>query len=681
MSQAVAFGAKRGSDDKPGATRIPKAARVKNKTPAAMQITAEQILQEVTDRQLEKGAPPPKQPIRNEEELRDYKMRKRKTFEDNIRKNRGVISNWIKYAEWEAGQKEIQRAESVFERALDEDHRNIGLWLKYAEMEMKNGQVNHARNLWNRGVTILPRADQFWFKFAYMEEMLGEVGKARQVFERWMEWEPQEQAWFSYIKMEMRYKEVERARKIYERFVQVHPVTKYWIKYAKFEEENGYLAAARNVYERGMEFFGDEHTDESFYMAFAKYEERQKEFERVRTIYKYAIDKLGKEKCTDLFKAYSQFEKRHGDRLAIDDVITSKRRLQYEEQLALNSRDYDLWFNYIRLMEGHSDVDLLREIYERAIANIPPIQEKRYWRRYIYLWINYALFEELAAKDMERTREVYKAALSTIPHRIFTFAKIWIMYSHFEVRQLELNQARKILGNAIGMCPKTKLYRGYIELELELREFGRARILYEKFLEFNPSNCTTWIKYAELESILGDVDRTRAIFELATEYPSMDIPEILWKAYIDFEVELEDWERVRALYERLLDKTKHIKVWLSYAKFEASIEELENTRAIFGRADKLLKELGRQEERKSLHDLWLTFGMTHGDEACQFDIQKEKAKRVKNRHLPSNEGGATEWEEYWEYVFPDEGTKAPNLKLLEMAKKWKKGNEEALSNV
>ena len=146
MSQAVAFGAKRGTDDKPGPARIPKAARVKNKNPAAIQITAEQILQEVTDRQLEKGAPPPKQPIRNEEELRDYKMRKRKAFEDNIRKNRGVISNWIKYADWEAGQKEIKRAESVFERALDQDHRNIGLWLKYAEMEMKNGQVSWSLN-------------------------------------------------------------------------------------------------------------------------------------------------------------------------------------------------------------------------------------------------------------------------------------------------------------------------------------------------------------------------------------------------------------------------------------------------------------------------------------------------------------------------------------------------------
>lgn len=40
----------------------------------------------------------------------------------------------------------------------------------------------------------------------------------------------------------------------------------------------------------------------------------------------------------------------------------------------------------------------MREVYERAIANMPPIQEKRHWKRYIYLWINYALYEELEVK-------------------------------------------------------------------------------------------------------------------------------------------------------------------------------------------------------------------------------------------------------------------------------------------
>jgi len=45
--------------------------------------------------------------------------------------------NWIKYAQWEESQQEIQRARSVYERALDVDHRTITVWLKYSEMEMR----------------------------------------------------------------------------------------------------------------------------------------------------------------------------------------------------------------------------------------------------------------------------------------------------------------------------------------------------------------------------------------------------------------------------------------------------------------------------------------------------------------------------------------------------------------
>ena len=70
---------------------------------------------------------------------------------------------------------------------------------------------------------------------------------------------------------------------------------------------------------------------------------------------------------------------------------------------------------------------------------------KRHWRRYIYLWINYALYEELETEDVERARQVYEACLHLIPHKKFTFAKVWLMYAHFEVRQKCLGKARKIL--------------------------------------------------------------------------------------------------------------------------------------------------------------------------------------------------------------------------------------------
>jgi len=93
------------------------------------------------------------------------------------------------------------------------------------------------------------------------------------------------------------------------------------------------------------------------------------------------------------------------------------------------------------------------ELLQSMLGNSKPnsyllrSQEKRHWRRYIYLWINYALYEELEARDVDRTRQVYQACLEMMPHKKFTFAKIWLMFAHFEVRQKNLVQARKILVN------------------------------------------------------------------------------------------------------------------------------------------------------------------------------------------------------------------------------------------
>lgn len=663
-----------------GKQRIPKVAKVKNKAPAEVQITAEQLLREAKERELELLPPPPKQKITDEEELNDYKLKKRKGFEDNIRKNRTVISNWIKYAQWEESLKEVQRARSIYERALDVDHRNIALWLKYAEMEMKNRQVNHARNIWDRAITILPRVNQFWYKYTYMEEMLGNIAGCRLVFERWMEWQPEEQAWHSYINFELRYKEVEKARATYERFVIIHPDVKNWIKYARFEEKHGYIAHGRRVFERAVEFYGEDIMDEQLFVAFAKFEEKQKEFERVRVIYKYALDRIPKQQAQELFKTYTVFEKRFGDRRGIEDVIVSKRRFQYEEEVKANPHNYDAWFDYLRLVESDSDPDPVRDVYERAIANVPPIQEKRHWRRYIYLWINYALYEELEARDPEKTRQVYQTCLELIPHKKFTFAKMWLLYGQFEIRQKNLSFARKSLGTGIGKCPKNKLFKGYIELELQLREFDRCRKLYEKYLEFGPENCTTWIKFAELETILGDMDRARAIYELAIGQPRLDMPEVLWKSYIDFEIEQEEYEKTRELYRRLLQRTQHVKVWISYAQFELSLESearLAKCQQIYEEANKAMRNCEEKEERLMLLESWRDLEAEFGTDITRDRVRKLLPEKVKKRRkLQAEDGSDAGWEEYYDYIFPEDSANQPNLKLLAMAKMWKKQKQQ-----
>ncbi|KAF2145331.1 uncharacterized protein K452DRAFT_283690 [Aplosporella prunicola CBS 121167] len=669
--------------------------RVKNKQAAPVQISAEQLLREAVDRQ-EPGVQAPTQRFADLEELHEFQGRKRKEFEDYVRRNRINMNNWMRYAQWEIEQKEYRRARSIFERALDVDSTSVVLWVRYIEAEMKTRNINHARNLLDRAVTILPRIDKLWYKYAYMEETLGNIPGTRQVFERWMSWEPDENAWSAYIKLEKRYSEYERARAIFERFCHVHPEPRNWIKWARFEEEFGTSDLVREVFGQAVETLGEEFMDEKLFMAYARFEARLKEFERARAIYKYALDRMPRSKSVNLHKAYTTFEKQFGDREGVEDVILNKRRVQYEEAIKENPKNYDNWIDLARLEETSGDVERVRDAYERAIAQIPPTQEKRHWRRYIYLWIFYALWEEMENKDVERARQIYNECIKLIPHKKFTFAKIWLLKAHFEVRQMQLAAARKALGQAIGMSPKDKIFKGYIELELKLFEFSRCRTLYEKHIEWNPSNSQAWIKFSELERGLDDTDRTRAIFELAVQQETLDMPELVWKSYIDFEEEEGEYERTRALYERLLEKTDHVKVWISYAHFEINVpdegeeeeaadedeerpvsdEAKQRARKVFERAYKSMKDKELKEERVALLNAWKSFEQTHGTAADVDRVERQMPKRVKKRRRLETADGGMEFEEYMDYVFPaDTESEAKLSKLLQRAQEWKKKQE------
>lgn len=163
----------------------------------------------------------------------------------------------------------------------------------------------------------------------------------------------------------------------------------------------------------------------------------------------------------------------------------------------------------LQLEESAGDLERVRDVYERAVAQLPPGHEKRFWRRYIYMWVKYALFEELEAGDTARARDVYRAVLDLVPHQLFTFAKLWVLAAKFEVRQKNVAGARRLLGQALGRCPKDRLFRDYIELEMTMGNIDRCRVLYEKYLEFNPANVAAWLKWADLEHSLSEADRCR----------------------------------------------------------------------------------------------------------------------------------------------------------------------------
>jgi crooked neck len=450
--------------------------------------------------------------------------------------------------------------------------------------------------------------------------------------------------------------------------------------------EYGTVDLVRKVFEDSMEEQTTEDFSEKLVIEFARFETRLEEFERARAIYKHFLDRVPRSMAQNLHKYYLEFEKQYGDTAGIEHVVLEKRRVVYEKMLKENPKDYDTWLDLAKLEEVAGDLERIREVYERAIAEIPPRQEKRYWRRYIYIWLFYAAFEEIDARDMQRVTEIYKQCLKLIPHKKFTFAKVWLAKAYFHIRQKDLKAARLTLGQAIGMCPKNKIYREYIAMEVKLYDFGRCRKLYERWLVFDQSNMKAWKGFAELERALDDIPRARAIYEIAIDDSmtlKLDMPEVIWKDYIDMEIDEGEYDNARKLYERLLTKTSHVKVWISYAQFEVNItasdteadedkpipdEAKAKARAIFERANKLYKEKGIKEDRVSLLQAWKSFEETHGTNDDHQRLEKMMPQQVKKRRRLDAES----FEEFVDWVFPTDDEGAGKLAgLLARAKAWK----------
>ena len=148
-----------------------------------------------------------------------------------------------------------------------------------------------------------------------------------------------------------------------------------------------------------------------------------------------------------------------------------------------------------------------------------------------------------------------------------------------------------------------------------------------------------------------------------------------------------------------------MQVWISYAKFEltnpVTEEGLDNVvlaRRIFERGNNTLRESGNKESRALLLEAWRDFENNHGDDGSRAKIIDKMPRRVKRRRrvvgedkvnflnpdlnsvlidydyphfflnlFQSDEG----WEEVFDFIFPEDESQRPHLKVLASAKAWK----------
>ncbi|XP_020297352.1 protein crooked neck-like, partial [Pseudomyrmex gracilis] len=198
--------------------------------------------------------------------------------------------------------------------------------------------------------------------------------------------------------------------------------------------------------------------------------------------------------------------------------------------------------------------------YEQRVKQNP--SNYNTWFYYLY-----AIFEKLETKDIERCREVHKVCLELISQKRFIFSKIWLYYAYVVViRQKNVAKTKKRWIWHWASVGRTSSIKVTLIWKRSLLSFDRCRKLYVKFLELSPENCATVVQFAEVET--------------------------------------RHDKNARQLFERLIERTLHVKVSIVYAKFELLNPQLENNldnvtlaRCIFERKNNASKNSGDIESR------------------------------------------------------------------------------------
>lgn len=96
---------------------------------------------------------------------------------------------------------------------------------------------------------------------------------------------------------------------------------------------------------------------------------------------------------------------------------------------------------------------------------------------------------------------------------------------------------------------------------------------------------------------------------------------------------------------------------------------------VFERAYDSLRTIApeQKEERAMLLEEWKETERNFGEFGDVAAVQKKLPRKVKRkRPVTSEDGTAAGFEEYTDFIFPEETGMAPNLKILDAAYKWKR---------
>lgn len=296
--------------------------------------------------------------IHSREELALYRQKRRAELEEGVRRGYKAIGNWIRYARWEAQQRDFDRMRAVMERAIAVHGENGTLWRDYAELEEVNGFVEHARQVWQRGVTALPSNVDLWVKYLAMEQAAGQDQRVQDVFHRWLAGATVPPCAYELAALyEAQQRRQAGCRDILRQYVERHNTPTSWLLYSATEQRVfGDYARAVRVLQTALQALPDESVwspeeECRVPLALAEAHVSAGDVAQARAVYHAALEKAAASPpvLEKVLLAYSRFERLHGDGAHFEQVARLRTIQLYEERLRANAADFDAYLTLYSL--------------------------------------------------------------------------------------------------------------------------------------------------------------------------------------------------------------------------------------------------------------------------------------------------------------------------------------------
>merc|ERR1719347_1292831 len=217
----------------------------------------------------------------------------------------------------------------------------------------------------------------------------------------------------------------------------------------------------------------------------------------------------------------------------------------YDRILDLKIATPQIIINYGLFLKENNYFEEAFKAYEKGISLFK-------WPNVYDIWNTY-LSEFLARygeNKLERARDLFEQCLEGCPTK---YAKnIYLLYAKLEEEHGLARHAMAVYDRAVAgveMTEQGEVYNIYLRKAAEIYGVTRTRQIYEKAIETLKEGEARdmCVRFAELETKLGEIDRARAIYSHASQMCDPRTTPEFWQTWKDFEVKHGNEDTLREM--------------------------------------------------------------------------------------------------------------------------------------